>query len=136
MSWIRLPGTTLYTSGGESGLPSEHQVCYRVFAVNTQGDSPPSNIACTVPPAAPTNLVATAGPNGFEITWTDNSAYEDGFELYVSTTCTEQPDYWLATLSPNTTRWVGLVDVGACSIVGFSLMATKSGGYSDIVRIP
>ncbi|MFL5401828.1 MAG: fibronectin type III domain-containing protein [Gemmatimonadales bacterium] len=62
---------------------SEQKVCYRVFAFNSEGDSPPSETACTVPPAAPTNLVIVSiDDQTLEYRWHDNSAYEDGYEIW------------------------------------------------------
>src|SRR5205807_649665 len=43
---------------------------------------PPSNTACTAFPFAPTNLVAKAvDGQTIDLTWTDNSAFEDGYEV-------------------------------------------------------
>jgi hypothetical protein len=59
---------------------------YRVFAVNTGGDSLPSNTAtATTPslrPAAPTTLTATAvNPTTVNLAWTDNATNETGFRV-------------------------------------------------------
>jgi predicted secreted Zn-dependent protease len=63
------------------GLAPEVEVCYRVVAFNSTGASA-SEIRCTVPVAAPTNLVAKAVDNqSIELTWADNSAFEDGYEV-------------------------------------------------------
>jgi len=46
----------------------------RIVAFNESGDSPPSNIACVTPVAAPTNLTATpVDDSTIAVTWTDNS---------------------------------------------------------------
>lgn len=67
----------------DSGRASEQEACYRVFAFNAGGDSPPSPTACNTPPAAPTNLTAIMTDSGFAtLTWTDNSAVEDGYEIW------------------------------------------------------
>ena len=67
---------------GDSGLTAEHEVCYRVIAHNDGGDSPPSNVSCSTPMAAPTNLVATPiGSTGIRLTWTANSTAHDGYEV-------------------------------------------------------
>ena len=64
----------------DGGRTSDREVCYRAIAFNGLGDSPPSNIDCTSPPAAPTNLVATTAPGlAIDLTWTDNSSVEDGY---------------------------------------------------------
>jgi hypothetical protein len=61
---------------------AEQEVCYRVIAYNNAGDSPASNEECTAPPAVPSELVATAaGSDAIDLHWSDNSAYEDGYEI-------------------------------------------------------
>jgi hypothetical protein len=76
-------------TGGDNGyyndgpLASEQQVCYRVVAYNVAGDAAPSNQACATPPAAPTNLIGTfVDSSTVELSWTDNSAIEDGYEVW------------------------------------------------------
>jgi hypothetical protein len=59
----------------------EQQRCYRVFAVNSYGDSDPSNGDCTAIPATPTNLTANIANGAVDLTWTDNSSVEDGVEV-------------------------------------------------------
>ncbi|MBI2830514.1 MAG: hypothetical protein HYX81_05075 [Chloroflexi bacterium] len=66
---------------------------YRVQAVNPVGDSPLSNVvtvtttaAPTVPPSAPTSLVATAvSATQVNLSWTDTSTTEAGFRIERST---------------------------------------------------
>jgi titin len=76
-------------TGGDNGeysdvpVASEQHVCYHVIAYNAAGDAAPSNQACTTPPAAPTNLMVTIlDASTIELTWTDNSAVEDGYEVW------------------------------------------------------
>ena len=62
---------------------------FRVAAVNAVAESAPTNTATVTtpsPPAAPSNLVATAAANGTQVnlTWTDNATTETGFKVYVS----------------------------------------------------
>jgi len=64
---------------------AEQRLCVRVIAFNAYGDSPPSNVACTVAPAAPTELSATYIDGGVNITWRDNSNVEEGYIIYRST---------------------------------------------------
>src|SRR5207253_8568697 len=74
------PGITSTQDGNST--PSQERVCYRVVAFNKYGDAPPSNTACTAFPFAPTNLVAKAvDGQTIDLTWTDNSAFEDGYEV-------------------------------------------------------
>lgn len=83
-TWV-LAGTTSVewqTQFTDADRTSERAVCYRVIAYNGLGDSPASNVDCTTPPAAPSNLVATTVPGGeIDLTWTDNSSVEDGYEV-------------------------------------------------------
>src|SRR4029453_4435665 len=45
------------------------------------GEAPPSEVACTLP-APPTNVTLTeVQPDVFQLTWTDNSAIEDGYQV-------------------------------------------------------
>ena len=65
------------------GIP-EQEVCYRVVAYNVSGEAPPSNTACTTPAAGPTNLVGSRlDAETVRFTWTDNSAVEEGYELWL-----------------------------------------------------
>jgi Fibronectin type III domain len=121
----------------DTGLAGDRQVCYRVIAFNSQGDSPPSNTDCVTPPLAPTDLAVTAlAGTEVEITWTDNSSVEDGYEVWVTTSCAEQPNFAIGGLPADSNRYVGVPGVALCEIVGYSVMATKDGGYSDPVSAP
>jgi len=83
------PWTTLVTTSpgatsaqDASGIPNQERVCYRVVAFNKAGDGAPSNTDCTAFPAAPTNLAATpVDAQTIDLTWVDNSAFEDGYEV-------------------------------------------------------
>jgi hypothetical protein len=67
-------------------------------AVVAYGQIPPE----TAPPAAPSNLVASAGPAGvINLTWNDNSNNEDGFQIEKSTDGVNFEQ--IATTGPNTT---------------------------------
>ena len=95
----------------DAGLNPEEEVCYRVFARNALGDSPPSNVDCTIPPAAPTNL-SIAGAEGEvrEVTWTDNSQIEEGY-LVVTYVCSYWAgvcDWWEETVLPANTTTISL----------------------------
>ena len=75
------------TTFSDSGLAAGTAYEYRVFASNGSGNSAFSNIARVTtaapatPPAAPTNLAASAGHAGVTLTWADNSDNETGFEV-------------------------------------------------------
>lgn len=108
----------------EAGLSAEQQACYRVFAFNSLGDSPPSNTACTTPPAAPTDLTVTAvDAISVDLTWTDNSAVEDGYEVWAY----DGYDGWflIVSLGPNTTSFRDWYRYA------YAVVAVKDGGYSD-----
>lgn len=126
-SWT-IAGTTTVNiaTTTDEGVASEVQVCYRVFAFNSQGDSPPSNTACATPIAGPTDLAADR--QGF-LTWTDNSAIEDGYEVWMMDAFSVAYDGLVATLPPNTTSF----QTGGCSgwCHGFAVVAFKTDAYSD-----
>ena len=111
----------------DQGLSAEQQVCYRVIAFNSDGESAPSNADCTTPPAGPSDLVVT-GVDGrtVDLAWTDNSAVEDGYEVWLDDGYGSQ--YSIASLGPNTTtfRYQDSFDGSAYFVV-----AVKDGGYSD-----
>jgi hypothetical protein len=80
-SWVTA-GTTQDTWFGEGDRETEREVCYRVFAINSFGESPVSSVDCTAPPAAPTNISTAAQEDGaILVTWDDNSSVEDGYEI-------------------------------------------------------
>jgi fibronectin type 3 domain-containing protein len=123
----------------ENGRTPDQQVCYRVVAFNAVGDSPPSAVGCTAPPAAPTNLVATTAPGlAIDLTWTDNSNVEDGYEVrryfrecggYYYYYCRE--DYaTIATLLPNVTSYRD-AGLGGGAEHSYLVVAIKDGGGSD-----
>jgi hypothetical protein len=121
-------GATEYSSFFDADRVSEQQVCYRVTAFNAGGDSPASTAGCTAPPTGPSNLTATlidGETMEVELTWTDNSTVEDGYEVWVDPCCAPiQP----VSLPANSTSfrfyWYFYAET-------FSVVATKDGGRSD-----
>ena len=111
------------------GRTSDVTVCYRVTAYNVSGESAPSDMACSTPPAAPTGLfVASVDPIALTATlaWTDNSAIEDGYEIVTCYyDCTP-----LVDLPANTTT----ADV-ACDGSYYYVVALKDGGQSDATDV-
>lgn len=74
------------TSYVSTGLNAATTYYYRVRAYNSGGDSTYSNVANATtldgPPAAPTNLSATANSTSqITVTWIDRSSNEDGFRV-------------------------------------------------------
>ncbi len=62
----------------------ESRVCYRVISFNATGDSPPSNVDCTTPPAPPTATGLTRiDDQTIVLSWLDNSSVEDGYTIRV-----------------------------------------------------
>jgi len=127
------------TTFRDFGLISDQQVCYRIIAYNLGGEAPPSEPDCTAPPKAPSNLVGTLREDGaVELTWSDNSAVEDGYEVFAWITQYNHDcdagcfDYTyeasIAGVSANETSFVCSVCAGWPTFV----RATKDGGYSDM----
>jgi hypothetical protein len=112
------------TFSRDDGRPIELPFCYRLIAFNAQGDSPPSNTDCTAQPAAPSALTG-AGVSGpaIELTWTDNSALEDGFVVE------RRGSGIIATLPANATSYRHL-GVSPDVPYGYVVRATKDGGFS------
>lgn len=129
----------------------EQAECYRIVALNSGGEAAPSNAACTVPPAGPTNLVATrVDSETVTLTWSDNSAVEDGYEVYLLqfNTCffacdAIDPSFdpcfgcaevtLMAALPTNTTGYTApnfVVPDGWWNNIVF-VVATRDGGSSD-----
>ncbi len=84
---IATPGANV-ESHSDTGLNPSTTYTYRVVAYNADGDSPWSNESSATtdalpnPPAAPTDLVATAaGTEQIDLTWNDNADNETGFKV-------------------------------------------------------
>jgi len=121
------------------GLTSDREVCYRVIGFDSTRVLAQSDPDCTTPPAAPTNLGAVAHADGtVQFTWNDNSAVEDGYEVWVqivteNVDCeagcyTDVSDYLLVPLPANTTSYTCLA---GCAGVLTYVKATKDGGESS-----
>ena len=141
-SWLAVttiaPGSGgVYGTGGidDAGVIAEQEVCYRVIARNAAGDSPPSNVDCTTPPAAPRNLTITTVEGAVRlVTWSDKSNIEEGY-LVVTYACWPSGgscSYSLETVyPPNTTSIdLGLDQYGRDEYIEY-IVAAYDGGYSD-----
>ena len=118
-------------------VASEQRACYRVFASNSAGESEPSDVVCTIPPAGPTNLIATSAEgSAIDLTWTDNSAFEVGYEVWrLLTNCDYYYgcySYWdvIATLPANATSYRDL-GLNPDEFYQYVVVANKDGGSSD-----
>ena len=116
------------TSFNHWNIPTEQQICYRVVAYNAKGESPASNVDCTAMPAAPSGFtgVDADGPS-IELSWTDNSSVEDGYELSRAS----PNGQWttIATLPPGTTGYRdATVTIGTSYWYG--VRAMRDGGFS------
>lgn len=95
VTWALRATTVVAPLGDSVGLQPDQEVCYRAVAFNLSGEAPPSNNACTTPPMAPTNLtVSRIGSDGVQINWTDNSAVEDGYQVWLHWFHTNCDDAW------------------------------------------
>jgi len=103
-----LPANSI--SYSNTGLNSSATYYYRVQSANSNGSSAWSNVvsattAALTPPAAPSNLVATATVcNAILLSWVDNSTNETSFELRRSTTLNGIYST-IATLPANSTTY-------------------------------
>lgn len=141
-SWSTV-GTTAWTYPAfyEYGLASEQRLCYRVVAFNSAGESAPSEMACATPPAAPSGLLATAAAGlAIDLSWSDNSNVEEGYEVQQLVTVCDYYYYYypycysyyvmIATLDPDVTTYhVSGLNPG--EFYTFVVVARKDGGYSD-----
>jgi hypothetical protein len=118
------------TSHRDAGRTSEQQVCYRVIAFNAAGDSPASNTDCTIPPAGPTNLIATSvDAQTVDLAWADNSAVEDGYLVLRARGVA--PFESVAQLPANSTSYRD-GSAGANVTYSYQVQAHRDGGVSDV----
>lgn len=138
----QVAGTAGRSGGGpqyfdDVSRSTEQEVCYRVRAFNAKGESDPSVVSCTTPPAAPTNLTAvTIAPQQIELHWTNHSPTADGYIVqrvyepyyyyyYYDTTYTT-----IATLPSSATSYVDAALVSG-EFATYRVLATRDDGWSD-----
>jgi len=128
-SWGQVTNVGANTTSAVWYPSPEHQQCFRVIAFNAIGPSLASTPDCTTMPATPTNVVAKAADlQSINVTWTDNSAAEDGYKVskLVGGVWTD-----LATLSANVTTYR---DAGLSTDIAYTyrVQALKDGGYTEV----
>lgn len=141
-SWMLLPaiiGANI-TTHVDSGLSSDTQYAYRVFAFNQAGAGPNSNEATATThgiPDAPTSLrVVKSTGTTVDLAWNDNSNDEDGFRLErrigaastFTVIATLQADRTTFTDSSLTVNQTYTYQIRAYNLVGNS-------GYSNAVTV-
>ena len=93
----------------DDGRAAEARVCYRVFASNSFGEAAASNVDCTIPLAAPTDISVVWNDDGSQTTsWTDNSNNEEFYLLsiyYCYDYCEYYYDVWLEANSTSYITW-------------------------------
>jgi hypothetical protein len=140
VTW-ELIATGLYAPWLLDERPSEQEACYRVVAFNEGGDAAASNTACTTPPAGPTSLAGTmTGPTTLELTWSDNSSVEDGYQVWMLTyayNCESsgysEGEILIADLPAGSTVYAAIAQTLIPCEYGalYYVLATKDGGRSD-----
>jgi len=110
-TWAQIATTSAnVTSYSDTAVVTNSTYWYRVRASNTCGDSPYSNQAITsaAPPAAPSNLTATAvAANQVNLSWVDNSINEAGFAIERAPDAGGSPGAWtqITTTGANVTNY-------------------------------
>ena len=134
-SWSTAQGAMTELRAFQTAVQSDQTVCYRVINYLETYEAEPSNSACTAAPRAPTGVTSTVEESGaVNLTWTDNSSVEDGYEVrgWLSDCwqdwdgnqyCDGYSEYVLAYLPANATSFRG----GGLDL---SVYAMKDGGHS------
>ena len=96
-----------HTNSAATGNTITTTYSYFIQACNSSGCSPKTNFA--VVPYRPTNLTATAlSSNRINLTWTDKSSNETGFEIYGKSGACASTNSWnlIKRTGPNITSYV------------------------------
>jgi len=130
------------TSYSDAAVTGGNTYTYRVYAMNVDGASNPSNLAIATigaQLAAPTNVSATAarvgnGPNDrITLTWTDNANNETGYTIQSATNATFTINVVTTTVGANTTTFT-TGNVPRNTAFYFRVWATNAGGSSATVN--
>jgi fibronectin type 3 domain-containing protein len=134
-----------------SGLSPNTTYYFCVCAENSQGASEPSDIesVTTLPagggqvPAAPTGLTASpVSASTIDLSWTDNSDDEDGFEIHrslssdsayslIHTTAADATSYSSGGLSESTTYYYRVYAKNGAGLSGYAQANATTGSASD-----
>lgn len=123
------------TSYASTGLAASTTYTYRVRALHGAGNSAYSNSASATtlaapasPPAAPSNLTATAASSSqVNLSWTDHASNETGFAIERSSAGTSFTQ--IATVAANLTTYAN-TGLAASTAYAYRVRATGSGGNS------
>ena len=81
----QLVGSSTQSFVADGQRTPEQEVCYRVYAANSKGESAASQVTCTRPPLPPTDVRITLQDDGTQlVSWADRSNVEDGYLVIVS----------------------------------------------------
>src|SRR5205823_5108210 len=130
-NWVAAVGAnaTAYTWTGASPGST---YSFRVTAYNAAGESAPSNTATVTtpaPPAAPSNLAATAAASGsrVDLTWADNADNETGFKVYKSS---DEANYTVLATAARRSSAFSWTGASPGSTYSFQVTASNAAGES------
>ena len=115
-----------YTGAWTDRGVAEQRNCYQVVAFNDLGESPPSENACVMLIAGPTDALVRS--DGL-FTWNDQSNFEEGYELWY---CGWEECAPLYALPPDTESYL---DPWYYSEYAYYIVAYRDGGYSDFAGV-
>jgi titin len=113
----------------DEGRAPETRVCYRVIAFARKGDSAPSNVDCTTPPATPTGVTAVFSDfHSVQLSWKDNSSVEDGYYITRWPTDSMSAETLIAEPPANATSYNDAT-VNRGTSYSYRIRARKEGGF-------
>lgn len=118
------------TTYQDQGRPLEVLICYRIVAINVYGESP-SAATCTATPLAPSDLSAhSADATSIDVSWKDNSSFEDGYAIERAVDGPSITFSEIATVGANVTT-VHDATVVSDRRYYYRVRAKRDGGYSS-----